>query len=58
MTRWMKRRIERSRARCHRSEEKLRKESREQEQFRKEVGPDVKGHRLAQEAVGTVLLSS
>jgi hypothetical protein len=61
MARWMKRRIERSRARCERSEEKRpRKESREQERFRKDVGPDSKPHRLTAEivAVGNGLLSS
>jgi hypothetical protein len=57
MARWMKRRIERSRARCERSEEKRpRKESREQERFRKDVGPDSKPRRLVTEAasVGSI----
>jgi hypothetical protein len=49
MTRWMKRRIERSRARCEQTEaEKNFKESRPQERFRKD-GTDLKVSQLIRE---------
>ena len=47
MTRWMKRRIERSRARCEQTEKDF-KESRPQERFRKE-GADLKVSQLITE---------
>jgi hypothetical protein len=49
MSRWMKRRIERSRARCEQTEtEKSLKESRPQERFRKD-GTDLKVSQLSTE---------